>query len=439
MSNEGQYNDNQVLSGLSRRALLKLAGVSWLAVPLSGLGGTAWGQSAGGGNAAGAVAKTPILESLFTLSNVYYTAYSAGAKQAALELGLDLTVNVSNGNLDSQKAAVENAPAHGYKGLFVMAQSEATQPELLRLANQLNLPAISNHTQAQWAATPYDLGPNYVAFHAINGIRAFQATVEAAFKKLDGQGDVLYITGIPGATPDTDRTVGFNLALKQFPGIRLLEKRSGNWARVDAKPVIDNLLTRHPKVDAIICSNDEEALAAVASLEEHDRKALVTGFDGVPDVLDLISQGRAFATFAQHPGWIGGFSVVRLYDYLHGWKPSPLERMMFFGGFVVDTPASAAKYKEITFAGSLPYDFKKMSRVLHADDWDPQDVVTPIKLDEFWLSKPKPAGYNFPKVYSDAWAAGEGASVAADYASHFKSDPLQPVRKLTSAGGSIIV
>lgn len=427
--------------GFSRADFLKGAAALGMAVPMAGVLGTIGADSATAADAAvlrGTLTKPPVLESLFTLSNIYYANYSAGAKQAAKDLGIKLDVNVSNSNLDSQKAAIENAPAQGNKGLFVMAESEATQPELLRLAQQQKLPAVSNHTQALWAATPYDIGPYYIAFHAINGSKAFEATVTSAFKQLGGKGNVLYITGIKGATPDTDRTLGFNRALKKFPGIKVLETRSGNWNRVDARPVIDDLLTRHSNVDAIICSNDEETLAAVASLQEHGKKALVTGFDGVPEVLDLIKQGRAFATFAQHPSWIGGYSVVRIFDYLNGWKPTPLERMMFFGGFVVDTPASAGKYKQVMYGKTVPYDFKKMSRVLHPNDWDPQDALAPIDLNGFWKSKAKPAGYKFPQAYSSAWAGGGAKKVAKLYASHFKSDPLAAVRKATRTGGTII-
>lgn len=429
----GSRASEQVLeSERSRRDFLKLAAAVGLAVPFSGVAG-------GLGSSAAAASKHRVLGSFFTVSNSYYASVAQGAKAAARALNAEFDINVSNLDLNAQKSAIENAPARGIKGALIAPLGEVEQPELARTAQRNGLEAVINNAQAHYSGTPYDVGSGYIAYHELDGIKAFEKITTGAFKAIGGKGNVLYVTGNKGHSADTHRTIGFNKALKKFPGIKVLEVRSGKWNRVDARPVIDNLLTRYPKVDAIVCSNDEEALAAVAALQESGRKALVTGFDAVPEILDQISAGTVHSTFAQHPVWLGAYSMVRILDVLNGWTPSPLERMMFLGGFVVDTPAAAKKYKEIAYGKKVPYNFRKMSRVLSPKDWDPQNALKPINLAYSWQDLPKPAGYSYPASYTAAWKGGGAAKVTKLYAEHFKRDPLLSVRKLTRDGGKISV
>jgi ribose transport system substrate-binding protein len=436
--------ESRYAAGPSRRDFLRGAAAAGVLLPFGGALLAACGDDDGEDDAATSPGDSPsagsdlsILASLFTVGNIYYSTYAQGAEQAASALGIEFSTNVSNDDFNAQIGAIENAPAGGAQGLIAQVTTAAEASQVVRLAQSLGLPTVTNHNSAEWEPdTPYDVGSNFLAFHALDGITAFKATAVAAFEELGGEGNVLYITGNEGHSADTHRTIGFHEALDEYPDINLLEERSGFWNRVDARPVIDNLLTRYDDVAAIICSNDEEALAAVAAVEERGLTAVITGFDAVPEMLALIEQDRAFATFAQHPTWLGGFSLVRVFDALNGWTPSPLERMMYIGGFVIDTPESATAYEEVMYGEQSPYDWKKMSRTLNPDDWDPQNALAPIDLERLWSAQPKPDGYEFPPDYASAWPA-ETEEVTALYAEQFKVDPLDSVRQLTTAGREI--
>jgi ribose transport system substrate-binding protein len=134
-----------------------------------------------------------------------------------------------------------------------------------------------------------------------------------------------------------------------------------------------------------------------------------------------------------HSGpWLGAASTARIFDALSGVKQDPLERMLRFEGFVCNTPAAAAAYKKLMFSpGGFPFDYKKMSRALHPDDWDMQHAIVPIKPEPYWSSigAAKPKGYKLPKAYSDATDA-DYQKIEAMYAEHLKSDVLAPLKKL---------
>ncbi len=428
----------------TRRDFLRLAAMGALTVPMGGLL-QACGSQTGATTTASTVAgsgnpldvRRQMLNSFYTLNNIYFYNYDQGAREAAEALNIDLQRVVDEFDISVQTAAFENAPTLGIEGITMIANSEASQPEQLGLLNRLGIPAVNNHANAAWS-TPLDIGDNYVAYHVNNNVAAMKAVATQAFETIGGSGNILYIEGIRGNSINTERTRGVDLALADFPDIKELAREPGDWSRIATQPLIDDLLTAFPDVACVICSNDESAIAVVTALEERGIDALVTGVDGVAEALDLIEQGRMFSTFAFHPGWLGAYSIVRVWDYLNGWRPSVEERMMYFGGFIVDTPEAAAEYGRVFYeSGRLPFDYEKMSKVLNPDDWDPGNLLVPIQPAEHWAHREadKPEGYELPEAYASA----DFAKVADAYAAQFATDPLQSVRDLTQTGGTIIV
>lgn len=430
--------ESHLEGGRSRKEFLTLLAALGLAAPLAARGAlAATGRPAVKPNPL--AKRRHFMNSFYTLNNDYFNFYDQGARAAAKVLNIRETREVNNFNLDVQKGHLENAPNIGIEGITMIANSEASAPDLLRLVNRLRIPTVNNHANASWN-TPLDIGPFYVAYHVDNNVVAFQKLASALFRRLGGKGNILYIQGILGNSIESERTRGVELALKQFPGIKVLARRPGDWSRTTTRPVISDLLTAHPDVDAVICSNDDEAIAVVSALEERKSKALVTGCDAIKDMLSLIAQGRAYSTFAFHPSWLGGYSTAVVFDYLNGWRPSVPERMMYFGGFVLDSPAAAREYQRLVYGAKQPYNWLRMSKVLHPNDWNPGNLMVPIHPARHWAFRNnKPGSYRLPKEYAQAEKNGEFERVTKLYAKRFSSDPLASVRKLTRTGGQILI
>jgi ribose transport system substrate-binding protein len=387
------------------------------------------------------ILKKPLtfMDSFYTLNNDYFNQMDSGANAAASVLNITETRELNNGDVNVQKSHVENAPNLGINGITMVAATEGSEIDLLRLVNHLQIPTVNNHTKAVWN-TPLDSGEYYVAFHAPPNVTATKARSEQVFKKLGGKGKVVYIEGILGNPVEAERGHGFDLALKNFPDIELVARRPGGWSRTTTAPVIADILTANPDVNAIIVSNDDSAVAVVNALEQQQIKALVSGCDAIPDMIDMIADGRAYSTFAYGPAWLGAYSTVVVFDWINGWRPSVPERMMIFGGYILDTPEAAKKYKELTTGPKSPYDFLKMSKVLNKDNWNPQNLLIPLPPEEHWTWRgEKPAGYELPKEYAEAKQNGEFERVTKLYADRFNPDPFMEVRKLTSDGGPIII
>ena len=59
-----------------------------------------------------------------------------------------------------------------------------------------------------------------------------------------------------------------------------------------------------------------------------------------------------------------------------------------------------------------PFDYRRMSKVLHPTDWDPQAELFPMDIDLEWGGIPKPEGWKYPAEYKQVARRrrGEGGS-----------------------------
>jgi ribose transport system substrate-binding protein len=379
------------------------------------------------------------LDSFPTLNNDFWQAWDQGSVEACGVLNMEYNKAVDDFDVAVQRSAIENAPTDGVQGMFLISNTEGASPDLLGLCNELEIYAVNNYSNAPWS-TPLDIGDYYVAYHDNNNVEGMRQLSEALFEEIGGKGKVIHIEGVRGNSSSENRTKGVDLALENYPDIELVGRQPGDYSRVTTQPVIEDLLTANPDVNAVIAQNDDSAIGVVNALEARNIDAPVVGVDAISEFLDMIQEGRAFASLANPGSWIGGWSTVRVFDALNGWKPTTPERMMYFGAFIVDTPESAKAYDELFYkSDSYPYDYELWSQVLHPDDWDPQNLLAPMDPNVIWEGIEKPDGYELPSEYEQAESDGEFDEITKLYAEHYKSDPWADIRKETKGGGKDII
>jgi ribose transport system substrate-binding protein len=421
--------------GISRREVLRRGAGIGLALPFGGLL-AACGVSSDSSEPA-------VLNSFFTLNNVYYHTYNESARAALRKFKMSYHVAVSNEDQSAQRSALEAASAQGIQGVTMISSSEAIEPQLVRTLDTEKIYVCNMWNNAPWS-TPGEIGPYYITYGVVNGPKTFEAVAELLFEKLGGKGKVIQLNGILGVSIDSERLAGVEAATKKFPEIDIVATRPGGWSRNVAQPVIQDLLVQYPDVEGIICHNDDMAIAVIAALRQKglNKKVVVVSGDGVPEALKLMQSGDLYATLATHPSWLGGHFVSRIYDALHGWEPTTAERMMMWGCFVLNSPEAAKEYESVMYKGTFPYDWKKMSHTLNPKDWDPGNLVVPFDPATYWAYRAdeKPDGYELPSEYDEPGWKKEMEEVATTWKDHFKEDPLVKTRALcTGKGGTIIV
>lgn len=367
----------------------------------------------------------------------FYVNWEKGGRAAAEALGLTYAKSVSNYDVSVQRSAFEDAVVQGIQAVGMTSPDEGATPSLIQSLAKNNIFVANNGTNAPWN-TPFDNGSHHIAYHAPDNYLAARQVAKVLFDAMGGSGKLVHIEGVRGLSHDTERTLGLDSMVEEYPGIQLVARQPGNYNRADAQGVMENILNAHPDVAGVFVQNDDGALGVMSALQSVGHKALVTGMDGMPEMLSKIQSGEALATWVQDPSYQAGLQAVLLFDALNGWSPRTPERMMMPGTFIIDSPKAAELYKKLLEKGSL-YDWSKMSRTLHPDDWDMQNLMSPIDPNEFWARRidQKPAGYVLPSEFQKSKDSGEWESVTHEYA-EFKVDPLSEVRAATNYGGAFV-
>ena len=80
---------------------------------------------------------------------------------------------------------------------------------------------------------------------------------------------VVVIRGLP-IPIDQMRQDGFDKAIAGS-GVKVLEKQFGNWSRDDAFKVMQDYLTKYPKIDVVWCQDDDMAVGVLEAIKQANR------------------------------------------------------------------------------------------------------------------------------------------------------------------------
>jgi uncharacterized caspase-like protein len=160
----------------------------------------------------------------------------------------------------------------------------------------------------------------------------------------------------------------------------------------------------------VVAQNDDVAQGVIAALRAAGivpgRDVFVVGADGTSNAAHAIESGQQLATSANSPAYVAGLFTARIYDVTHGWVPRASERLQYWRS-ITTTKDNVNAYLEryVDNKGVEPFDYRKISKVLHPTDWDPQAEITPLDIDHEWGAVAKPDGWTYPKAYLDSATA----------------------------------
>jgi ribose transport system substrate-binding protein len=112
-------------------------------------------------------------------------------------------------------------------------------------------------------------------------------------KALDGKGNIVALRGI-ATTIDNERMDAFNSVMKNYPDIKLLDAKYGNWNRDDAFKVMQDYLTRFKQIDAVWAADDDMAVGVLKAIEQAKRDdiKIVFGGAGAKGMIKTLIDGK---------------------------------------------------------------------------------------------------------------------------------------------------
>ncbi|ASJ76304.1 ABC transporter substrate-binding protein [Granulosicoccus antarcticus] len=119
-------------------------------------------------------------------------------------------------------------------------------------------------------------------------------------------GDIVVFRGIP-TTIDNERVDAFTAAI-DGSGINVLDMQHGNWNRDDSFTVMEDFLSKYPKIDAVWASDDDMAIGILAAVEAagRDDVQFVLGGAGMKEMIKRTADGDKMipANVTYPPGMI---------------------------------------------------------------------------------------------------------------------------------------
>ncbi len=215
---------------------------------------------------------------------VVYHAERAAKALMATHPGLNIIVKTSPDGA-SQASALEDLTTQGINALVVLPHNSDELTGPLKTVKEKGV-FITVVDRALSDPTINDL---YVA-----GNNPELGRVAGTYMKDKlGTADIVIIRGMP-IVIDEERQKGFADAIAGS-GIKVLDSQFGNWSRDDAFKVMQDYLTKFPKIDAVWCQDDDMAVGVLEAIKQANRTdvKMVIGGAGMKDMIKKVADGDA--------------------------------------------------------------------------------------------------------------------------------------------------
>lgn len=138
------------------------------------------------------------------------------------------------------------------------------------------------------------------------------AVASALFEEVNGTGTVIQTQGPAAFTGAQERARGFEEALKRYPNMELLATDFADWDVNKAQAQWETYINKYPVIDVGYFHNDSMALAGYQALKAAGREdeTIIGGADGMPEAIQAVADGRMFATVRHSAPRIHMYPVV---------------------------------------------------------------------------------------------------------------------------------
>jgi ribose transport system substrate-binding protein len=222
----------------------------------------------------------------------HFALVRAGVEAAAKDMGAGPVTHYAPtrpNNLAEQLSEIEDVTVKKPDAILFMAVDPRGVVPAIEKVNAAGIPLVNYNDRVR--------GGKFVSYVAADDYNLGLDAGRYLIKVLGGKGNVVIIEGVKGSTTSDDRVRGFNKAIEERPGVKLLASQPANYQRLQALQVTENLIQSNPSIDGVMAAADVMAFGAIEALEAAGRKTTrVVGIGGVPESIEAIKAGRLLAT-----------------------------------------------------------------------------------------------------------------------------------------------
>ena len=253
---------------------------------------------------------------LGSLGNPFFVSLAKGAEAKVKQLNpaAKVTMLSADYELNKQFSQIDGFIAAGTDLILVNAvDAKAIEPALVK-AKKAGIVVVGVDVAANGADATVQT----------NNVQAGEIACQFIVEKLGGKGNVIIQNG-PQVSAVIDRVNGCKSVFKKNPDIKVLsDDQDAKGSREGGLNVMQNHLTRFPKIDAVFAINDPQAVGIDLAARQLKRKGIViTSVDGAPDIeTALKGDTQVQASASQDPYAIAQKAVEIGQDLINGKKPA---------------------------------------------------------------------------------------------------------------------
>ena len=254
------------------------------------------------------------------MANEFVVTLVEGGKKAAKELGLTLNVQstTSFAQPEDQLQFVETMLSSNIDGIVLMAVDPKSMLSVTKRCQDGNIPliAVDQLFDAKMLEEANLKVVPGIATENVTGGRVLGEWVKANFPKGT---KIFLLRGVATSPTNIQRYDGFFEALgKDY--LDVVAEQNCDWSIDLAYTATQNVLMSNPDIQLVFGFCDGMGIGALRAIEEANLadKIKIVGYNGDPEALDLVAEGKFAATIAQHPEVMGYLGVHYVVDLLQG-------------------------------------------------------------------------------------------------------------------------
>ncbi|MBW9115678.1 ABC transporter substrate-binding protein [Rhizobium cauense] len=251
------------------------------------------------------------------LGNPFFVATIKGIEDRAKEINPNVQVTSVSADYDLNKqvSQIDSFIAAGVDIIMLNAVDA-----------KAIAPAVKKAQAAGVIVAAFDVSaPGADVTVMTNNVKAGEEACQYIVDKISGKGNVIIING-PASSSILDRVQGCKNVLGKSPDIKILsDDQNGQGSRDGGLAVMQGLLTRFDKIDAVFAINDPTGIGAELAAKQLNRNEFfITAVDGAPDIEKSLASGNSMikASASQDPYVMAGDSLKMAVDVLNGKKPA---------------------------------------------------------------------------------------------------------------------
>ena len=176
---------------------------------------------------------------------------------------------------------IENMMTRGIDGLVILCTESAPLTPIAKQAHEKGILIVNVDRGFLEPVADIFLEGDNASF----GRKSAEFMVE----RLDGAGNIAILEGIP-CTVNTARVEAAKEVFAMHPGIKIVGQDSGMWNRATSLDVMQTILVKENKIDAVWASDDDMALGAEQAIIEagREKEMWILGGAGMKDIVKRV-------------------------------------------------------------------------------------------------------------------------------------------------------